>query len=102
MYIENTISTMPPVSPKPPMTPPMSPMSPICPMSPMAPTSSKPAMASMCAISAFPENTPIAMAYVPLQKWEQPFAENVALEKGTIFPSLDLPFKGGEVYKNDK
>lgn len=42
----------------------------------------------------FPENTPIAMAYVPYQSWEETYSENVALEKGTIFPSLDLPFLG--------
>ncbi|MCI7768463.1 MAG: spore coat associated protein CotJA [Oscillospiraceae bacterium] len=44
----------------------------------------------------FPENTPLAMAYVPYQSWEEPYAENVALAKGTIFPKLDLPFYGRE------
>ncbi len=44
----------------------------------------------------FPENTPLAMAYVPFQSWEDTYAENVALAKGTIFPSLDLPFLGRE------
>lgn len=44
----------------------------------------------------FPENMPLAMAYVPYQSWEETYAENTALAKGTIFPSLDLPFLGRE------
>lgn len=44
----------------------------------------------------FPEDTPLAMAYVPYQSWEETYAENTALAKGTIFPSLDLPFLGRE------
>lgn len=45
----------------------------------------------------FPDRTPLAMAYVPWQSWEETYPENTALEKGTIFPSLDLPFCGREV-----
>ena len=44
----------------------------------------------------FSENMPIAMAYVQYQSWEETYAENTALAKGTIFPSLDLPFLGRE------
>ena len=44
----------------------------------------------------FPQDTPLAMAYVPYQEWEDTYAENVALAKGTIFPSLDMPFLGKE------
>jgi hypothetical protein len=51
-------------------------------------------------MTAFPAEMPIGMCYVPFQQWETPYAENVALEKGTIFPSLDLPFMGKEVYKH--
>ncbi len=43
-----------------------------------------------------PENMPLAMAYVPYQSWDETYAENTALAKGTIFPSLDLPFLGRE------
>lgn len=50
----------------------------------------------------FPEETPLAMAYVPYQTWEKPYSENKALEVGTIFPSLDLPFKGKELVNNGK
>ena len=33
-----------------------------------------------------------AMASVPPQIWETSYAPDVALMKGTIFPSLDFPF----------
>lgn len=45
----------------------------------------------------FPEHTPIAMAYVPFQQWEEPYPENKALEEGTIFPSLNLKFCGRKI-----
>lgn len=51
-------------------------------------------------ISKFPPETPVGMCYVPFQQWETPYAENTALEKGTMFPSLNLPFLGREVDKN--
>jgi len=38
---------------------------------------------------------PNAMAYVPMQKWEKIYDLREGLERGTIFPSLDLPFIGG-------
>lgn len=41
------------------------------------------------------ENWPLAMAYVPMQPWEEPYPQEQALQAGTIFPSLDLPFLGG-------
>jgi len=47
--------------------------------------------------SAFPSETPIGMCYVPFQQWETPYAENMALERGTMFPSLDKPFCGKEI-----
>ena len=34
----------------------------------------------------------MAMATVPIQTWETPYAPDVALAKGTVFPSLNLPF----------
>lgn len=37
---------------------------------------------------------PLAMAYVPRQSWGQVYDERVALERGTIFPELDMPFLG--------
>ena len=48
-------------------------------------------------VSVFPRKTPLAMAYVPFQQWEEPYSPNKALSAGTVFPSLDLPFTGKEV-----
>ena len=36
----------------------------------------------------------LAMAYVPWQRFEKTYDLNEALEIGTIFPELDLPFLG--------
>lgn len=43
-------------------------------------------------ISRFPENTPLAMAYVPVQNWKEPYNLEKGFEKGTIFSELDFPF----------
>ena len=40
---------------------------------------------------------PIAMAYVPYQRWCGTYDACRALERGTIFPELDLPFCGREL-----
>ena len=37
---------------------------------------------------------PIAMAYVPFQQWRNIYKPECALEKGTIFQELFLPFMG--------
>lgn len=50
--------------------------------------------------SVFPKSTPLAMAYVPYQQWETPYESDVALARGTIFPSLDKPFIGEEAVRN--
>lgn len=39
-------------------------------------------------------NLPIAMCYVPMQQWKNTYSLQEALERGTLFPELDLPFKG--------
>ena len=46
--------------------------------------------------SRFPRNTPLAMAYVPFQRWGDVYDDDKALSKGTLFPELDLPFSGGD------
>ncbi len=51
-------------------------------------------------VGAFPADTPLAMAYVPYQVWETPYEQDVALQRGTIFKSLDKPFIGEEAVKN--
>ncbi len=40
------------------------------------------------------KDLPIAMAYVPMQKWSEVYSENDALCRGTLFPELDKPFFG--------
>lgn len=64
-------------------------------------SASVPMMADVCMtqnqddISPFPEKTPIGMAYVPFQQWEEPYDLDTAFPIGTIFPSLNLPYRGG-------
>ncbi len=48
----------------------------------------------------FPKSTPVGMAYVPFQEWETPYEANIAINRGTIFPSLDKPFIGEEAVSN--
>ncbi len=40
---------------------------------------------------------PLAMAYVPFQRWGNIYDPYRALQRGTIFPDLDLPFCGREL-----
>lgn len=37
---------------------------------------------------------PLAMAYAPYQNWRNIYKEDTALQRGTIFSELDLPFEG--------
>ncbi|MBQ8185146.1 MAG: spore coat associated protein CotJA [Lachnospiraceae bacterium] len=37
---------------------------------------------------------PVAMLYVPWQKWNQTYELDRGLKAGTIFPELDKPFRG--------
>lgn len=45
----------------------------------------------------FPASLPIAMAYVPYQKWKETYDADTALKVGTLFPELNLPLSGEEV-----
>lgn len=40
------------------------------------------------------DNMPLAMAYVPMQRWQKIYEDSKAIMRGTIFEELDLPFKG--------
>ena len=40
----------------------------------------------------FPPQTPVAMAYVPLQRLNTVYEPDAALEAGTLFPELNQPF----------
>lgn len=51
-------------------------------------------------LTPFPDETPLAMAYIPFQQWETPYNETKAFSKGTIFPSLDKPFIGKGAVNN--
>lgn len=48
---------------------------------------------------AYLHDMPLAMAYVPWQEWKQVYEPCQALEAGTIFPELNLPFLGRSVWK---
>ena len=37
---------------------------------------------------------PLAMAYVPMQRWRALYAPEDGFSRGTIFQELDLPFLG--------
>ena len=41
------------------------------------------------------DSMPLAMTYVPWQKWQNIYKPENALYAGTIFQDLDLPFTGG-------
>ncbi len=40
----------------------------------------------------FPPGTPLAMAYVPMQKLENIYEPVHALKRGTLYPELDKPW----------
>ena len=40
------------------------------------------------------DDLPLAMAYVPVQRWEKLYAPCEALDRGTLFCDLDMPFVG--------
>lgn len=44
----------------------------------------------------FPSETPLAMAYVPYQKFDTVYNPDQAFDRGTIFPELDFPLRGEE------
>ncbi|MGI6752181.1 MAG: spore coat associated protein CotJA [Anaerovoracaceae bacterium] len=43
------------------------------------------------------DDLPLAMAYVPFQKWGTVYEASHGLSRGTIFPDLDLPFEGRRI-----
>lgn len=43
------------------------------------------------------DQLPLAMSYVPMQMWNGTYDGCKALQQGTIFPELDLPFCGRRV-----
>ncbi|HEX3027331.1 MAG TPA: spore coat associated protein CotJA [Clostridia bacterium] len=51
-------------------------------------------------ISAFPSQTPVGMAYVPVQKFRSVYEPDVGLMQGTIFPDLDKPWLGNRAFSD--
>ena len=43
----------------------------------------------------FPARTPLAMAYVPHQEFEDLYDASAALQNGTLFKNLNFPFERG-------
>ena len=41
------------------------------------------------------EQYPVGMGYVPWQQWQQTYPLDKGLQRGTIFPDLDLTFHMG-------
>lgn len=52
-------------------------------------------------ITPFPEETPVAMAYVPFQVDNETVNVEQGLNSGTMFPVLDKPFIGCGGMKNE-
>ena len=50
-----------------------------------------------CKEGTLPDCAPLAMAYVPMQKWRNIYDSEVGFDRGTIFEELDKPFLGEEV-----
>ena len=50
-----------------------------------------------CKEGILPDCAPLAMAYVPMQKWRNIYDSEVGFDRGTIFEELDKPFLGEEV-----
>lgn len=44
----------------------------------------------------------LAMAYVPVQRWNRIYPVETGFERGTIFPALDKPFIGEEAVPNGR
>ena len=46
-------------------------------------------------MTRFPENTPLAMSYVPYQIMNETYSPEDALNCGTLYPELVYPFRRG-------
>ena len=53
-------------------------------------------MQNMQSTQSMPNMQPmaLAMAYVPWQRWTEPYPLEDGFERGTIFPDLSMPFEG--------
>lgn len=67
---------------------------PIPPIRPIPPTNPIPPVGNPPSDTIDPKLLSLSMGFVPYQSWEKTYAADVALSRGTIFPSLDKPFLG--------
>ena len=52
-----------------------------------------------CMVPDFmPRDPMLANSYVPYQTLNEVYCPDVALEQGTIFPELDMPYSSGQGY----
>lgn len=49
--------------------------------------------------SALPKDTAVTMAYIPFQEDMTTYEPSAALEKGTLFETLDKPFYGKQMMR---
>lgn len=49
-----------------------------------------------CSVQPPQQKMMLAMAYVPWQRWQNPYEYEEGLKAGTIFPDLNLPFLGAQ------
>lgn len=56
----------------------------------------EPVMPELPDESTFPPRVSLAMMYVPYQRFEKLYPDEKALERGTLFEELDMPFYGGK------
>ena len=96
----------PPQRPQPPQEPmpPQEPEMPQPPQEPMPPQEPAPSPCPPCLCDENcscqpqpPQQTMrVGMAYVPWQRWQNPYEYEEGLKAGTIFPDLNLPFLGAQ------
>lgn len=79
------------------MMPPMPSMPPMPPMPSMPPMQPMPIRNQDCPDTSIGgmERYPVGMGYIPWQQWQQTYSLEKGLNRGTIFPDLDLPFMMG-------
>lgn len=58
-----------------------------------------PSVEAMVSGTTMLDHLPLAMSYVPIQEWGETYEGLKALDTGTIFPELDLPFCGRRLSK---
>jgi len=52
-------------------------------------------------ITTLPKDTPVAMAIIPMQHYNDVYPADEGFDNGTIFPELNLPFLGERRFENE-